>query len=72
MSTSKSEECRREFKLTALLSILGRTGLGKPLMISSTVCALLGDMVVLLFVCEGRGLLDGNTDKKLTKTDDLH
>jgi hypothetical protein len=41
-------------------------------MISSTVCVLIGDMVVLLFVCEGRGLLDGNTDKKLTKTDDLH
>jgi hypothetical protein len=46
--------------------------MGKPLMISSTVCALIGDMVVLLFVCEGLGLLDGNTVKKLTKIDDLH
>jgi hypothetical protein len=40
------------------LSILGRAGLGKPLMISSTVSALLGAMVVLVCVCEGRGILD--------------
>jgi hypothetical protein len=43
-----------------LLSFLGRKGLGKPVMISATVSALLGAMVVVLFVCEGRGILDGN------------
>jgi hypothetical protein len=33
-------------------------------MIYSTVSALLGTMVVLLFVCEGRGLLYGNNVKE--------
>jgi hypothetical protein len=45
------------------LSILGRTGLGKSLMISSTVSALRGAMLALLCVCEGRGLLDGDNVK---------
>jgi hypothetical protein len=34
--------------------------------------ALLGAMVVVLFICEGRGILDGNKVKKITRTDDLH
>jgi hypothetical protein len=53
--------------------IFGRTELGKPLMISSTVSALCGTIVfVVLFVCEGRRLLDDGKSKKLTKSDDLH
>jgi hypothetical protein len=48
-----------------LLSILGRTGLGKLLMISSTVSALLGAMDVLVCACEGRGLLDGDNVKEI-------
>jgi hypothetical protein len=47
-------------------SILGKTGLGKPLMIYSTVSALLGTMFVLLCVCEGRGLLDGDNMKEIS------
>jgi hypothetical protein len=47
------------------LYILGRTGLGKPLMIASTVSALLGAMLVLLCVYEGRGLLDGDNVKEI-------
>jgi hypothetical protein len=46
-----------------LLSILGSKGLGKLLMIYSTVSALLGAMLLLLCVCEGRGLLDGDNVK---------
>jgi hypothetical protein len=53
-------------------SIFGRTGFGKPLMISSTVSALIDAMVVVLFVCEGRRLLDDDKGKKLTRTGDLH
>jgi hypothetical protein len=45
------------------LSILGRTGLGNPLMISSTVRALLCAMLVLYCVCEGHMLLDGDNVK---------
>jgi hypothetical protein len=48
------------------LSILGRTGLGKLLMISSTVSALLGAMLVLLRVCEGLSLLDGENVKHIS------
>jgi hypothetical protein len=55
-----------------LWSIFGRTGFGKPFMISSAVSVLLGAMVVVLFVCEGREILDGNNVKKITRTDDLH
>jgi hypothetical protein len=47
------------------LSILGRTGLGKPLMIYPNVSALLGSMLVLLCVCEGHGLPDGDYVKEL-------
>jgi hypothetical protein len=53
-------------------SIFGRRGLGKPLMIALTVSELLGAMVVVLFVFEGRGILDGDKAKKLTRTGDLH
>jgi hypothetical protein len=53
-------------------SIFGRTGLRKTLMISSTVSALICAMVVVVFVCEGRELLDGNKVIKLTRTYDLH
>jgi hypothetical protein len=52
--------------------IFGRTGFGNPLMISSTVSALCGAMFVVLFVCEGRRLLDDDKGKKLTRTDDIH
>jgi hypothetical protein len=42
------------------------------LMISSTVSALLGAMVVVLCVYEGRRILDCDKGKELTRNDDLH
>jgi hypothetical protein len=48
-----------------LLSMLGSTGLGMPLIISSTLSVLLGAMFVMLCVCEGRGLLDGDNMKDI-------
>jgi hypothetical protein len=48
-----------------LFYILGRTGLGKTLIIYSTISALLGAMLVLLCVCEGCGLLDGDNAKEI-------
>jgi hypothetical protein len=47
------------------LYILGRTGFGKLLMISSTASALLGAMLIVLCVYEGRGLLDGDNVKEI-------
>jgi hypothetical protein len=47
------------------LSILGRTGLGNLLMIYSTVRALLGAMLNLFCVCEGRWLLGDDRLKEI-------
>jgi hypothetical protein len=47
------------------LSIFGRMGLGNPLMISSTIRALLGAILVLCCVYEGRWLLDGKNGKEI-------
>jgi hypothetical protein len=47
------------------LSLLGSTGLGNPLMIFSTISALLGAMLVLYCVCEGLRLLYGDNVKEI-------
>jgi hypothetical protein len=51
-------------------SILGRTGFGNQLRISSTVRAFLGAM--LFWVYEVHWLLGIIIEKKLTYTDDIH
>jgi hypothetical protein len=47
--------------------IFGWTGLGKPLMISSTMSTLRGAMFVVLFIYDGRRLLDDGKNKNKNK-----
>jgi hypothetical protein len=46
-------------------SIFRRIGLGNPLMIYSTVRALLGAMLLLFWVYEGRWLLDSKNRREI-------